>query len=68
MRLVNQPTAKPTRKVKASFVGGILAAAIIGGLQYAFPGYDLGPFTEPVAVVIAALIGPVMGYMARERA
>lgn len=68
MTLVKQPSRRPTRKIRASFIGGILAGAIIGGMQYIRPDLDLGPLTEPLAIGIAALIGPVLGYMTRERA
>ena len=66
--LVKQPTKKPTRKVTAQFISGLIAAAIVGGLGYAFPDSDLKALVEPLALMISPVVGLVSGYMVMERA
>lgn len=66
--LVKQKSRAPTRKVKVQFVSSIIAAAVIGGLGYAFPDSDLKPLVEPLALMISPVVGFIFGYIMMERA
>lgn len=66
MTLVNQPTAQPTRKVKAFFGTGS-AAAVLMGLVAIFwpdiyarvpPGFEAG---------LAVMFGSIAAYFTRDR-
>lgn len=66
-KLTKQPTAAPTRKVRASALGGVVTALLIAGAAQL--GYSL---PEDVATEVASALivlgSSVMAYMTRERA
>ncbi len=65
-KLVNQPTAKPTRKVTGGGVAGLTAVVVLWAAGLV--GLDM---PEDVAVAIGALIGVIAAtlgaYLVRER-
>jgi hypothetical protein len=65
--LVNQPSAKPTRKLQFGIWGGVLVAAVIAGLT-AYD-IDLAATWVPVITAIAGSLGvAVPAYIAKNRA
>lgn len=66
-QLVDQPTKSPTRKVTASLIAGAIAAGVIGVLNFLIPDADLGALAEPLALMLAPLVGPIVAYFVRER-
>jgi hypothetical protein len=67
MRLINQATAAPTRKVKAGGIAGALTAAALGALNWWSPEFAAvlgGPVEGAIVVVVSTLTS----YMTREKA
>lgn len=65
-KLVNQPTKRPTRKLEASGLAGVVAIAILAGLDAWVPG--LGDFlTEPVYAGVVFAVAWITGYNTKER-
>lgn len=64
--LIKQPTAKPTRKVAAAGIGGLVTAVCIAAVEYYAPG--MGDVIGPeVAGFIVAAGAAVAGYFTKER-
>ena len=68
MTLVNQPTAKPTRKMWAVLVAAALVGAVRAVLAVLLPDLDPGPVVEIVRPFVEGGLIWLAGYMARERA
>lgn len=62
--LVNQPTAKPSRKVSLSGVGGAFAIVIVWAV-HAFTEVEVEP---EVAAAFGVLASIAVAYFVRERA
>ena len=72
-RLVDQPTAAPTRKLTAATVGGgtiggAVAQLAITGLEWLMGAPMDAATAGAVATLVVALVGLVTGYVVRERA
>ena len=65
-RLVNQATAAPTRKIKATGIAGALTAAALGALHWWSPELA-SVLGAPVEAGIVALVATVAGYMTRDK-
>jgi hypothetical protein len=64
-RLINQATAAPSRKIKATGIAGALSAAAIGALHWWSPELA-SVLGAPVEAGIVAVVATVAGYMTRE--
>ena len=64
-RLINQATAAPTRKVKATGIAGALTAAALGALHWWSPEWA-AVLGGPVETGIVAVVATVAGYMTRD--
>jgi len=62
--LVNQPTAKPTRKVTAFTLGSVLAAVLVNLLGVEA---DNGVLAELLDELIVVLVGGSAAWLTRER-
>jgi hypothetical protein len=62
--LVNQPTRRPTAKITAAGIGGLLAAFVLGGLD-ALDAMDLPTLVDGLVPVVSALVA---GYFKKARA
>ena len=65
-RLVNQATAAPTRKVKATGIAGALTAAALGALHWWSPELA-SVLAAPVEAWIVAVVATVAGYMTHDK-
>lgn len=65
--LVDQPTAAPTRKLKAVVIAGLLTTAVIGVINTYLPGVGdaLGP---TLSGIITVAVSAVAGYFTRNAA
>ena len=68
MKTVDQPTARPTRKMLAVIIAGIFAAAVQTTLVRAFPGYAFADVIESIDYLVQGAVMAVAGYFTRERA
>jgi hypothetical protein len=66
MRLINQATAAPTRKIKATGIAGGITAAALGALHWWSPELA-AVLGGPVEAGIVAVVATVAGYVTRER-
>lgn len=62
--LVEQPSPRPTAKITAAGIGGLLAAFVLGGLD-ALDALDLPTLADGLVPVVSALAA---GYLKRARA
>lgn len=62
--LIEQPTAKPTAKIAAAGITGLVAAFLLGGLD-ALDAVDLPTTYDNLIPLVSALVA---GYFKRERA
>ena len=67
MPLVSQPSLMPTRKVTAGALAGILATAVISGVDAYWPGVGTAMGPQITAAVTTIFI-TVASYMTKERA
>lgn len=68
MKTVDQPTARPTRKMLAVIIAGIIAAAAQTVLVRAFPGYPFAEVIESIDYLVQGACMAASGYFVRERA
>ena len=67
MKTVDQPTARPTRKMLAVIIAGIFAAAVQTALVRAFPGYAFAEVIDSIDYLAQGLVMAAAGYFTRER-
>ncbi len=67
-QLVNQPTARPTRKMNAVLIAAALVGAARSALTALYPDLDLGPVVTMVQPFVEAAVVWLAGYMTKERA
>ena len=65
--LRNQATARPTRKVTATWIAGLVTAIVASAVDYAYPALwaEHGP---SIAAGVTAIVVGAAGYITRERA
>jgi hypothetical protein len=63
--LVTQPTIAPTRKMKATAVGSIIAIAILSIIDVYAPGLG-AVLSEPVYAAVAVASGLISGWFTKE--
>lgn len=68
MTLVNQPTARPTRKVLAVIVAGMVMGLIQALLKEYWPDHPFAPMLAEWDVSIQTAVMVAAGYLTRERA
>lgn len=65
-KLVNQPTAKPTRKIWAGFIAAALVGACRGVTDLLWPELDLGAIYHEAELWLVAGIPVVVSYFTKE--
>lgn len=65
-RLINQATAAPTRKIRATGIAGAITAAAIGALHWWSPELA-AVLGAPVEGAIVAVVATVAGYVVRDK-
>lgn len=67
-RLVNQPSAAPTRKIGVGLIAAVIVAAVQGGAQVVLPQTDLSEIMAALGPWITTAVYFIAGYLTRERA
>jgi len=67
-KLVNQPTAAPTRKWWAFVIAGVVVNGAFGALDAAWPDHPFTPYKAEVIGWAVVVVGAISGYFTRNRA
>ena len=67
-KLVNQPSAAPTRKWWAFVIAGMVVNGAFGALDAAWPEHPFGPYKADIIGWAVVVVGAASAYFTRNRA
>lgn len=68
MALVNQTSKRPTRKITAMIISGMVIGVAQSLLRYFWPDHPFAPYVDDVDIWLQGAIMLGFGYMTKERA